>query len=440
MHRPRALVSALLIVALAGCGTSGDAEGPATTDLTPTEESLIAPVGTDELAGAGLLLDDVIDPAQSAEHGVVTGEAARTDRYGDYTRVALAPDAPVLTFDPAGPWAELTEWFDLAYIQQTLATGAAYFVEEWVDSPTRWDDSDAAWSVLNTATGELMGAVGKDVRGWVADGDAVTRVFDVADWREALGVRPAEYTPGVPRFTVDDLAVTDMAVYAPRAESGDTETVGLRITYEMSVSEPVVTGDGRVATMSQWQSLTLSGLRATGLVDRLEWDGRYQIASEVDGGMTALPVLETPAGLPAGWQAQTLDGLTFAVPAVASVEESAEPGTTPPWTSFALGTTTPSGDTGLVWARGALAVPAGVDAGSWAAVEGFENYGLEVPGAEYAAAEVGTDMYGRFRVRVFLGATWDGAPVSYRVEWDTTPEAAEAELIQYVGAMSVAAS
>ena len=439
MHRSHALVVATaLVAALAGCSQADDPAGPR-VDPSPADEAqaLTVPATASDLAAAGLLPDAVLDESRSAEHGVVPGTETAVDRYGEYTRVTLAPDAPVLTFDPAGPWAEVTQWLDPTYVQQALGDGASFFVEEWVDAPTRWDDSAQAWADLNTETGELMQAVGQDVRGWVAGGDGADRLFDLGDWREDLGIRPVGYAPGAPRFQVADLAVTDMAVYAPLAESGDMETIGLLVTFEITTDELVVTSDGGIAHLHHWQSLTLKSLQATGAVERLEWNASYQLGRELEGGMAALPVLATPAAVPAGWEAVTVEGLTLAVPDGAAAQSDDDPDSG--WTGYPLGTTSADGES-VLWVRGPREVSEGTDSGQWFALEGFLNYGLVIPGADVAAAEVGHDVWGQFRARVFVQATRDGAPVSYRVEWDTTPERAEAELIQIAGTMSVSAS
>lgn len=433
MHRARAAAPALLLaLALAACSggeTTPSADGGDGTSAG-TVPGLVAPVSTTELAEAGLLPDAELEDT-SAAYGVVPGTETAVDRYGEYTRVSLSPDSPVLTYDPAGPWAEVALWLDPAYVQGALASGATFFVEEWLDAPTRWDDSAEAWSALNAVTGELMQSVGNDVRGWVASGDGADRLFDLDDWREGLGVRPVAYAPGVPRFVVTDLEVADMGVYAPYAESGDTDTVGLSVTFEATTLELVTTADGGVAAMRHWQSLTLGSLQATGAVEQLWWNGGYEISRDLDGGTAALPVLETPAGVPDGWQTVTTGGLTFAVPAGGSKHDDGDG-----WLGYGLGTQTADGDETVLWVLEPREVRG--EPGQWYAVEGFVNAGLEIPGATAAAAEIGPDMWGQYRVRVFVNGVLDGKTVSYRVEWDTTPERAQAELVQVVGTMSVA--
>lgn len=437
MHRARsAAPAALLLLALAAC-SGGDAaaggDAPA-QDAAPAGSSLVAPASAADLAAAGLLPDSELGEDTSAEHGVVPGTETATDRYGEYTRVSLAPDAPVLTLDPAGPWGELLDWLDPAYVQQALTTGATFFVEEWVDAPTRWDDSAEAWARLNTATGELMQQVGQDVRAWVADGDGADRIFDLDDVREGLGVRPVEYAPGQARFVVDDLSVTNMGVYAPFADSGDTETIGLSVTYEISTRELVTTADGGVATLRAWLSLTLGSFESTGAVVQLWWDGSFQVERELDGGTAALPVLETPTGVPAGWEHASVGGLTFAVPTGGSTQDDGDG-----WLGYTLDTTVADGSDAMLWVLEPRDVSEAA-VGTWYVLEGFTNYGLQVPGATAAAAEIGSDVWGQYRARVFINGTIDGKPVAYRIEWDTTPERAQEELVTMVGAMSVDAS
>lgn len=435
MHRARAAApAALLLLALTACsggdpGTETGATDAAGATTGADDAALTVPVSTTELGAAGLLEDVELDWSVSADNGVVPGAGTATDRYGEYVRATLAPDAGVRSFDPAGPWAEVLDRLDAAYVQQALDTGATFFVEQWLDAPTRWEDSAAAWAVVNSATGELMGRVGQDVRGWVADGDGADRMFDLDDWREDLGLTPAGYPADQPRFVVDELAVTDMAVYAPFADTGDMTTIGLSVTFEATTHELVSTADGGVALMRQWQSLTLASLQSTGEVPRLWWNANYDVQRRLTGGMEALPVLDVPAAVPDGWEQVTVGGLTFAVPAGGRVQDDGDG-----WLGYKFGTEA------MLWVHGPRTLGAEETPGSWIALEGFDNYGLQIPGAPMAAAEVGRDMWGQYRARVFLHGTLDGATVAYRVEWDTTPERAEAELLQVVGTMSVTSS
>lgn len=428
----------VLAIVLAGC-SAGSAPAPAgTTEVAAS--SLSAPVSTSELAAAGLLADADIDVTSNARFGILASEQTASDRYGEFTPVRLADDAPILTYDLSGPWAEITDWLDPQYVSDAVATGARFFVDEWLDSPARWDDTAEAWAGVNTAVGTLRGAVGQDVRAAVASGDGADRLFDLADWREELGLRPAEYVPGVPRISIADIQVTDMAVYAPNGDSGDLDDIGLSVTYEVSFSEPVVNTDGDVFGMQQALSLTLSSLQSTGLVDRLHWDGTYSVARKLSGEMSTLPTFATSAGVPEGWQVQALGRLTYATPPGAAVSSSSDDGASPAWTEYALNTRTATGDdVAYLWVRDAVEVEESA-ACQWNAVDRFENYGLELPGVACAAAEVGADTYGRFRVRLFFGVEQNGEWRSYRMEWDTTPSTAEQELSNFAGALSIASS
>lgn len=428
---------ALLLLVLTACsgGDAGTDTGAAGATAGTEAMALTVPVSTTELGAAGLLEDVELDWAVSADNGIVAGAGTATDRYGEYVRAALAPDAAVRSYDPAGPWAEVLDWLDPAYVQQAVSDGARFFVEEWLDSATRWDDSAEAWAALNAATGELMGRVGQDVRVWAADGEDAHRFFDLDDWREGLGVRPVAYPTDQPRFVVSDLAVTDMGVYAPFAEDGDLENVGLSVTFEATTHELVTTADGGVALMRQWMTLTLGSMQSTGNVEQLWWNSNYDVQRRLTGGMAALPVLETTPAVPAGWEPTTVGGLTFAVPAGGAVQDDGDG-----WLGYPFGTSTQAGDDAMFWVHGPRDIGADETPGSWIALEGFDNYGLTIPGATVAAAEIGHDMWGQYRVRIFLHGTTGGDLVAYRVEWDTTPERAEAELRQVAGTLSVTSS
>jgi hypothetical protein len=425
----------VLVAVLAGCSSGG------TEPLSEIEEaaaSLTAPVGTDALAAAGLLENETLDPTGNAAVGVVVSDTTAVDRYGEYTRVRLADDAPVLTFDPEGPWGQLVRELGTQHINDTLTAGARYFVDEWVDSPARWDDSAEAWAGLNAATQTVMASSEIDMHAAATSAQSGSTTFDIGNWREGLGFRPAPYTPGVPRITVDSLTVTDMSVNRPE---DNRDAVGLRVTFEMKFREPVVDATGAAFVMQQSLTLTVTGLKTRDGVIGISGNGTYSISSPLAGGMKTLPVFETPADVPKGWQTHTIDGLTFATPPGIAQDTSSEADETPAWTQFTLTpeTAPDAGDAKVLYVRGAATNEAD-DAGGWYAVYGFQNYGLTVDGADLAAAEIGTDEYGRYRVRVYLSAEQDGKPVSYHIEWDTTPETAQGELVQYVGAMSIAAS
>lgn len=442
MTRARTLLSSaalVLVAVLAGCSSGGTPDGDPQSEAEAAAAALTAPVGTDELAAVGLLEAEELDPADNAAVGVVVSDTTATDRYGEYTRVRLADDAPILAFDPEGPWGELVRMLSVQHINDTLAAGARYFIDEWVDSPARWDDSAEAWSGLSAATHTLLGTSEIDMHAAVTSAQSANRMFDIGDWREGLGLRPAAYAPGVPRITVDSLEVTDMSVFRPETEDA-IDHVGLSVTFTMGFREPVVDASGETFVMQQWQTMTINGVTTMDTVVGVTWDGGYSVDLPLAGGMDTLPVIETPAGVPDGWQTQTIDELTFATPPGSTPDTSSEADVTPAWTQITLtpGTAADSGAQ-LLYVRGAEASDPD-DVGHWNAVYGFQNYGLTVPGADHAAAEIGTDSQGRYRARVFLSAEQDGKPVSYRIEWDTTPETAQNEVVQYVGAMSIAST
>lgn len=433
--RPVTVTAALCLLvatALAACSPGAtDTPRPVTTasheDVTPGV--LTAPVTTEALLDAGLLEKATIDRTANAEFGVVASQETVIDSYGRYTRLGLSDDAPILQFDPAGEWGWLTEKFDPAYVAQVLKTAATYLVEDWVDSPTRWDDSKRAWDEFGGDMNTLLGGPVLEPRAVLAGSEGA--YLDIGDWRQGLGLRPEPYVDEQVRVAVTRLEVDDM--YYLGNDAGDA--TGLEVSLVMAFDEVVVRTDGERFVMKQEVILTFRSAWPDGGIAKLLMGGAVSVGRRVDGGVEVIPLQEIDPGVPDGWQPIQVGQLSFALPPEVDTSETS---VTAGWTEYTLGEPT-APDSGEPQTFRVHGPTEGSEQPGWFAEDGFSSSRFEVPGATSVVARHGKDTDGRYRVRLSVHAMQDGAPVEYQIEFDSTAETAAEELTRYVATMSVAA-
>lgn len=254
--------------------------------------------------------------------------------------------------------------------------------------------------------------------------------------REKLGYRPAPYPKDVPRVRVLDLDVTDISL-----QGGKTLTrknVGVAVEVTATLSQPVVDADGTTWELRQEVTLTASSLESTRKVVEIEWEEDHQVSRSLTGGQNSLPQLAVHRATPQGWSRHSVDRLHFALPrgSVTKSKERVE-GTDRIAAEYEV-----AGTGAALEVSGPYVFTDADPDGDWWVLPGFDNYGLRVPGATSAAAEVGRDDQGRFRARIDLqmpapAGMAAGRELSYHLEWDTTPERAVDELRTMVGAMSL---
>jgi hypothetical protein len=367
--------------------------------------------------------------------GVVPCDSTGTDRYGTFTRACLRDDAPVLVFDATGDDGWLLApgplGFDEGYVRTAVAQAGRFVVEDLVDSTAQWDDSPAAWEGIDAAVGALWGGAPYDVRARpAADDDVIDGLFDIDGWREAQGLRPAPYLDGVPRVSLDQLKVSGISA-SPLDDDHRHGYAGINIHVDASYRMPAISEDGRTWELVHALSVTVSSEKDTGRASYVEWHDRVTVGARVRGGASALTRLAARPGRTGALV--TIDDLTLNVPAGASAGGGSDDGAggVRDWKWFTLG----PGRRLEVDGAGDYAPKGGSDA--WIAVPGFDNFRLAVEGAS-AAAEIGTDDSGRYRVRVDLDVTAsDGGSRPYHVEWDSTPDRALVELQAMAASFSV---
>ncbi|WP_421732976.1 hypothetical protein [Cellulomonas sp.] len=433
-----------LVIALALALTLGScAVGPPPTHAPSSSTAPVpaptatVPVTSESLVAAGLT-DSAAIPTSDPMLGVVPCTTPATDRYGSYHPICLPDDAPILQFDPTGPWSWLVTPpgaplpLDPGYVASAVDQAGRLLVD-LIDSPAQWDDSPAAWSGIGSRFGALLNRGADDLRASVASRPERVGMFDLDDWREAWGLRPAAYPAEGPRLRVHDLRTTDIVVGGGRPTTRDD--IGVTVTVHARFSQPVLDADGATWELIQSVSLVVSSLEATGAVREIEWSEDHAVGRRLRGGQASLPRLDVDAAVPPGWAPQGIGALTFALPGSSSLAEESVDGATVAWRQFTL-----DGEGRELYVSGPALMHDPPPEGGWWVVPDFDNYGLDIPGAEVAAAEIGRDELGRFRARVDLQAFEHGSTWNYHVEWDTTPERAEDELRMLVGSMSVTAA
>ncbi|MBD7918676.1 hypothetical protein H9657_10365 [Cellulomonas sp. Sa3CUA2] len=433
---------ALLLVAgtLVGCSA---APSPTTSDPRPTPTPstsptpLTAPVSTDALVDRGLTAEPVPGSVGTAV-GVEPCPDVETDGYGTYSRVCLRDDAPILAFDPQGPYS----WLALGvpypvrpdFTAAQIPVAARFLLGALADPVTQWDDSPAAWARTNAELDTLFGEPGHDLRPEDPASDAVMGLFDAGGWRGAAGLRPAATTAGQTRTRVDTLEISGLS--GSSVGEATVENQGLTVDVK-AVTSAVVLDDHVAWELRRGVLAHVRSVQSTGLVDGVEWSAWHAVGREVAGGVDALPVLATQAAVPDGWVVRDeVPGLSFALPPDAGEPEVTtgdEPGTTYTYT-FA--------DSGAQVRVERRYVPRG-DAGRWFARRDHESYGLRVPGIRYAAAEAGTSPRGRYLVTVDLVTEPPADPEggddqvgAYTVTWESTGQTATEEIRERIGTFS----
>jgi hypothetical protein len=436
----RVLAAAVLAipvaVALAACT---GAPHPSASAVPPTTTA-VPLLSSRSFIDAGLTN---APPSAQSDHavGIVPCSERSADRYGQFVRACLRKDAPVLRYDPRGTWAWLHDpaqaplAVSVGYVSSAVRQAGRLLVD-LIDSTAEWDDAPEAWTGVQSQLHSVVGKPADGLRDQMRTHPEAAGVFDVGGWREKLGYRPAPYPKDVPRVRVLDLDVTDISL-----QGGKTLTrknVGVAVEVTATLSQPVVDADGTTWELRQEVTLTASSLESTRKVVEIEWEEDHQVSRSLTGGQNSLPQLVVHRATPQGWSRHSVDRLHFALPrgSVTKSKERVE-GTDRIAAEYEV-----AGTGAALEVSGPYVFTDADPDGDWWVLPGFDNYGLRVPGATSAAAEVGRDDQGRFRARIDLqmpapAGMAAGTELSYHLEWDTTPERAVDELRTMVGAMSL---
>jgi len=430
------VLTVAIAVALTGCT---DAPRPIASTAS-TSPSAVPLLSSRSFVDAGLTN---APPSAQSDHavGVVPCTGRSTDRYGQFVRACLRRDAPVLRYDPHGKWAWL---HDPAQAPLAVSAGfvsaavkqAGRLLVDLIDSTAQWDDAPQAWSGIQSTLRSVIGKPADGLRDQMASHPESAGVFDVGGWREKLGYRPAPYPTDVPRIRVLDLAVTDITLEGGKKLT--RKNVGVAVEVTATFTQPVVDAAGTTWELRQDVTLTVSSLQSTRRVVDIQWSEDHQVARSLTAGQNSLPRLAVHRATPQGWSRQSVGRLSFALPrgSVTKKKQRVE-GTDRTSAEYQV-----AGTHAALEVSGPYVVADADPDGDWWVVPGFDNYGLRVPGASSAAAEVGRDDQGRFRARIDVdtpapAGSEPGSVLSYHLEWDTTPERAVDELRTMVGAMSV---
>lgn len=422
-----ALPLLVLAVGLAACSA---APPPSSAEPTPTPSPsptpLAAPVTTEELVERGLTV--VPEPGVgSIAPGVEACPEPATDPYGTYHRVCVRDDAPVMAFDPDGPYNWLAYGAPYRvrpeFSAAQVPVSVRFVVDAFADPVTQWDDSPEAWARVNAGLDALFDAPGYDLRPEDPASDAVMGVFDVDGWREEAGLEPAAAAEGQTRTRMEELKVDGMLGTLVGEDSPEAQalTVGVK-----AVTSQVVLEDDLAWELRRGVHADVTSLQRTGEVHSVEWSAWHAVGRYVAGGIDALPVLETGSSVPGGWVTrEEVPGLSFALPPGV---EAPQVTTDDEWGT--VYTYTLPGEAGQVRVERRYRPRA--SAAEWFARRGHVSYGLRVPGVWYAAAEAGPDGRGRHLVTVNLlqepHAETDESVGAFVVRWESTPETATDEI------------
>lgn len=182
----------------------------ASSTASPTPERLAEPLTFDNAFAADQDLEDTYWATMQKDLGIVLSDETRTDKYGSWHPLTLAPDAPVLDIDPSVVSAGLDPMWTAENLRSAWQVMAKFLVNEQLDSELAWDDTpenrqllvnrveggayDGNWyeepqpfsHYLDTGTGPavILGPLYIDQ--------------DYSGWREAGGQMLAEYHPAKP--------------------------------------------------------------------------------------------------------------------------------------------------------------------------------------------------------------------------------------------------
>ncbi len=333
MHRYFLFV---VVVALALTGCS---EGPVRTDgssATPSLERLTAPVTFDSALAADQDLEDRYWASMRDELGIVLSEETRTDRYGTWHPLTLAPDAPVLDIDPGMVPQDLDPAWTAQNVQAAWQAMVEFLVNEQLDSELVWDDTPENRQLLvNRAEQDATSLWKQDPQGldYYMDADATIKWLgplfldqDKDEWRETGGQMVAEYLPARPApYEQDRPRTLISSLVLDSVEQGD-EPGELGMTSEVRYCRPILveTTEDRRYDCRNWD-VTLTLVLVAGELDVVEigtgWRsiGNGQMAALSEETRLRLPLLE-PAPADDDWSEQEADGLALSLPSVAALD------------------------------------------------------------------------------------------------------------------------
>ena len=329
MGRRFLIVSVVVAAALSGCSDSAKMDG------WTAVSRLAEPLTFDNALADDQVYGDKYWTTMQDDLGIVLSGETRTDKYGSWHPLTLAPDAPLLDIDPAALDADLDPMWTPEALRSAWQTMAEFLVDERLDSELVWDDTPEnrqlvadradsgayAWDwypepyhfigYLNgdgfTGTAEFGSlAVDQNGAGWRQAG--VESAFLAAPLRPA---QPAEYTPGLPRTLVSRLRVDSVA---------RTESPGLvDITASVYYCRPIHVENTEVVHYECTDMAVVDRVAATGrITDLMQVSlSREQMAGVSNETRRRLPLLEaTSAG--GGWQPWEVGGLALLLPSSAT--------------------------------------------------------------------------------------------------------------------------
>ncbi len=316
----RILVALVGVLVLAGCSDRS----------TWTEnERLAEPLTFENALAADQNLEDEYWATMRDELGIVLSDETRTDRYGSWHPLTLAPDAPVLDIDPGIVPEDLDPTWTMQDLQNAWQAMAEFLVNEQLDSEVVWDDTPENRSLLADRAGldvlwkqDPLGVdyfLNSDSR---AEAWMGLRYFDQdnGEWRETGGqvvveylpAQPAPYRPDRPRTLIGSLVLSRVT----QGEEPETIDMAASVRYCRSIYVESIEGR-RYECRNLTHVLTLAQeageLDVVGMSTEASMHDQVQAATISDETRLRLPILK-PTSADEDWLRQEVGGLVLSLP------------------------------------------------------------------------------------------------------------------------------
>ena len=225
---PSVLVLGVLVVA--GCTPTSNWSPTA----SPTPERLAEPLTFDNALETDQDYETRSWAAMQDELGIVLSDEVRTDAYGSWHPLTIAPDAPLLDIDPEAIPDDLGLSWTPERLRETWQVAAEFLVSEWLDSELVWDDTPANRQIVADRIG---GGPYSDPYPFINYLDSSTTLFvgdfayglyaldqNYGGWRQAGGqpddltlvaASPAPYALDRPRTLVSAMSVSEIVQDSP---------------------------------------------------------------------------------------------------------------------------------------------------------------------------------------------------------------------------------
>ncbi|QWW19596.1 hypothetical protein I6B53_00125 [Schaalia sp. 19OD2882] len=341
LPRPFALIAAVVAVTtLAACTPTIDwvrevrdsgkktwkvattpSDAPAGGQATPVNllEGLAAPISVEDMRQRGALRDFKPNRRSHEEFGISLTDSIISTSAGDYAEMKLDDEAPIYSSENATLLREqISSTIGPDKVAKVLRTAAKYAVEAFLDSPTWWDDSDAAWEVSNA---KVAASLGIDPANWNldrrADGFKDREPFNRGRWRESLGLSLVPPKDGEARMQISKIEFS--------ADSTPTKTAlkhgaALSIGVDFGIMWPVtVTGADEVAAMHQEVTALVSFNKQGDPIYLWEPELVHEVGFSTPSHVMDFPVLDGESMTPTAPQTFTYEaGFTLTLPGTAS--------------------------------------------------------------------------------------------------------------------------